>query len=281
MGRIRQTTQHSNHIIASLVWKSFIQEKVNKKEKIEGVSMLDYSRKGSGEILVLIHGFLGAKEIFNEVMPRLTDTYEVVAVDLPAHGLSELEKENYSIYDYVDAIEEVLTHEGIKEATWLGHSMGGYIVLAALERNIPMNRAILAYSSDLADSEEQKEKRTKQQQQITKLGVNSFVDEVIENFFAKEADKEKIELARKIAYQASKEGLVAALEAMKNRPNQHLLLEKLDKPILVIEGSEDEIVKPIESSNPLVQKVITNTGHMGMLEDPEEFVVAVQQFMSK
>lgn len=243
--------------------------------------MLDYSRKGSGEILVLIHGFLFAKEIFNEVMPRLTDAYDVIAVDLPGHGLSEMENEIYSIYDYVDAIEEVLMHEGIKEATWLGHSMGGYIVLAALERNIPMNRAILAYSSDLADSEEQKEKRTKQQQQITELGVNSFVDEVIENFFAKDADKEKIEFARKIAYQASKEGLVVALEAMKNRRNQQTLLEQINKPILVIEGSEDKIVKPIVTNNSLVQKVITNTGHMGMLENHEQFVVAVQEFMSQ
>ncbi|NLY80237.1 MAG: alpha/beta hydrolase [Lysinibacillus sp.] len=242
--------------------------------------MLDYFRKGSGEILVLVHGFLGAKEIFNEVLSRLTDAFDVIAIDLPGHGLSELEKESYSIDDYVDAIVEVLNHEGIKDATWLGHSMGGYIVLAALEKDVPMHRAILAYSSDLADSEEQKEKRTRQQQQIAENGVKSFVDEVIENFFAKGTKQEKIEVAKKIAYQASKEGLVVALEAMKNRQNQQQLLERLEKPVLVIEGSQDNVVKPIETSNSFVQKVITRTGHFGMLEDPEQFFKAVEQFMS-
>lgn len=243
--------------------------------------MLDYSRKGAGEIVVLVHGFLGAKEIFNDVMPSLTDAYDVIAVDLPGHGLSEVEKGNYSIYDYVDAIVEVLTHEGVKEATWLGHSMGGYIVLAALEKNIPMNRAILAYLTDLADSEEQKEKRTQQQQQIAEVGVKTFVDSIIENFFGKNAENDKIDIARKIAYQATQEGLTIALEAMKNRPNQHQLLEKIDKPILIIEGSEDKVVSPIETTNLMVQKVITNTGHLGMLENPESFVKSIHQFISK
>ncbi len=244
--------------------------------------MLHYTRKGTGENLVLVHGFLGAKEVFVEAIEEFTAHYDVIAVDLPGHGQSQFEKSSYSVYDYAKAVVEVLNHEDVREATWLGHSMGGYIVLAALEGNIaPIKRAILAYSSDLSDTEEQKEKRTKQQQQIRENGVEHFVAQVIGNFFSENAKKETIDVARLIAYRASEEGLIAALESMKSRPNQHDFIEQTTTPILIIEGSEDKIVKPIDTQNPNLYKNITMTGHLGMLEDPQGFAQAVRQFMSK
>ncbi|MFJ8235723.1 alpha/beta fold hydrolase [Ureibacillus sp. NPDC094379] len=242
--------------------------------------MLHYSRKGNGETLVLVHGFLGAKEIFNEVIEEFTTQFDVIAVDLPGHGQSQLEKESYSVYDYAEAVTEVLKHEGVKEAIWLGHSMGGYITLAALEKNMfPIKKAILAYTSDLADSDEQKEKRTKQQQQIPEIGVNGFVDEIIEAFFGQNATKEMVDIARRIGYRATEKGLIAALDAMKSRPNQHQLVEQTNKAILVLEGTEDKIVKPIIVQNSTVNKIVTSTGHFGMLEDPESFIKAVQEFI--
>lgn len=244
--------------------------------------MLRYKREGKGETLVLVHGFLGAKEVFNCVMTDLTKKYDVIAVDLPGHGESKIERANYTVYDYAKEVANVLQKEDVSEATWLGHSLGGYIVLAALEQKIaPIKSAILAYSSDLADTEEQKEKRTKQQQEIPALGVETFVDQVIEAFFSEKASKEIIDQARSIAYQASEEGLVAALEAMKTRSNQHHLIEQTNCPILVIEGSQDKIVKPIKTSNSRIQKIKTNTAHLGMLEDPQSFVKAIHEFMAK
>ncbi|MBD8026956.1 alpha/beta fold hydrolase [Lysinibacillus halotolerans] len=242
--------------------------------------MLQYIRKGTGEVLVLVHGFLGAKEIFQDVIEDLSSHYDVIAVDLPGHGSSKLEKDRYTVYDYAQAVTEVLQHEGVTEATWLGHSLGGYIVLAALEGKVaPIKRAILAYSYHGADNEEQKEKRTKQQQQIPLIGVEPFVDQLIGAFFSNNAKEEQIQFARQIGYRASEEGLIVALEAMKSRPNQQNFVDNTTMPILVIEGSEDGIVQPIQTKNENVEKVITKTGHLGMLEDPKSFTEAVKQFM--
>ncbi|SOC40664.1 alpha/beta fold hydrolase [Ureibacillus acetophenoni] len=242
--------------------------------------MLNYKRRGNGEVLVMVHGFLGSLNIFSDVMNDLSSQFDIVVIDLPGHGQSKIEKDSYSVYDYANAVAEILEHEGIREATWLGHSMGGYIVLAALEKNIAtINRAILAYSSDLSDSNEQIEKRSKQQKQISDLGVKEFVDEVIGAFFSENAQNDKIEFAKQIAYQASPEGLIIALESMKSRPNQHQFVEQMSTPLLVIEGTEDKVVKPIITSNPNVQKVYTDTGHLGMLEDPKKFISAIYKFM--
>lgn len=243
--------------------------------------MLHYVRRGSGEPLVLVHGFLGSKDIFAGVAERLEQQYDVISVELPGHGDSAVEKEAYSVYDYADAVIDVLKHEGIEEVNWLGHSLGGYITLAVLEtKRFPIKRAILAYSSASPDDEEAKKKRDKQAQDIEANGVDAFVDHVIENFFAKHATQEAIDVARNIAKRATADGLIKALQAMKTRPDQRDFLQVLDVPTLVIEGSEDGAVKPIETNNRNIQKVITNTGHLGMLEDEDAFVEAVKQFLA-
>lgn len=242
--------------------------------------MLHYERQGSGEVLVLIHGFLGSRQVFDKVFGPLQENFDVIRIDFPGHGKSELQPEHQSVYDYAQEIVEVLKHEYVEEAYWLGHSMGGYILLAALEKELhPIKKAILAYSSETADSEETKDKRDKQQAKIRENGSKAFVDEALPGFFSQHAQQNDIQFAKEVAYEATEAGLIAALGAMKTRNDQHKLIEETDTPILVLQGKHDKVVPPIETANPLVKKVVTDTGHLGMLEDPEAFVKAVIAFL--
>ncbi len=47
---------------------------------------LYYEIQGTGEPLILLHGGLGATEMFGEILPLLSNTRRVIAVDLQAHG---------------------------------------------------------------------------------------------------------------------------------------------------------------------------------------------------
>lgn len=242
--------------------------------------MLNYVRQGSGEPLVLVHGFLGSKDVFDEAAAALSKRYDVIQVELPGHGDSAVEKEHYTVYDYADAVVEVLKHEGIDEVNWLGHSLGGYITLAALEtKRFPIKRAILAYSSASPDNDEAKAKRDKQAADIRENGVDAYVDGSIANFLAPNAQQAHIDKARAIGKRATAEGLTKALEAMKTRPDQRTLIDELTLPVLVLQGSEDKAVIPIETNNRHIQKVITNTGHLGMIEDTNAFVEAIIEFL--
>ena len=243
--------------------------------------MLHYIRKGSGDIVVLVHGFLGGIAIFDKILTPLTDRFDVIAIDLPGHGKSEMPEGEYTMYRYAEDILEVLTAELVEKAYWIGHSMGGYITLAALEKqNTNIEKVILLYSSDAPDSEEQMEKRTKQQQEIIASGVGAYVDGIIHNFLASEAKTEDILFAKEVANEAKAEGLVAALGAMKARQNQRNLINTTTTPILVIEGEQDKVVTPIETANPKVEKVTTNTGHLGMVEEPQQVLREILRFFS-
>jgi pimeloyl-ACP methyl ester carboxylesterase len=242
--------------------------------------MLNYTRNGSGKVLVLIHGFLGGISIFDKIMEPLQKHFDVIAVDLPGHGSSDIEDGDYTMYRYAEQIVDVLLKEGVEKAYWLGHSMGGYITLAAIEKQYSqIEKAILLYSSDAPDTAEVMEKRTIQQEEIQENGVGSFVDGVIHNFLAPDAKTEDILFTKDVAYEAKKEGLIAALGAMKSRPNQRDLVDQTSTPILVIEGEQDKAVTAIETSNKNVTKVYTNTGHLGMIEDPQRVIKEILDFL--
>jgi pimeloyl-ACP methyl ester carboxylesterase len=242
--------------------------------------MLNYTRKGSGDVVVLIHGFLGSTAIFDPIIEPLIDRFDVIAIDLPGHGKSEIPEGYYTVYRYAEEILEILTAEKVDKSYWIGHSMGGYITLAAIEKQYTnIEKVVLLYSSDAADSAEQIEKRTKQQQEIEESGVGAFVDGVIHNFLAPEAKTEHILYAKEVAHEATVEGLIAALGAMKSRQNQRDLIDTIATPVLVIEGEQDKAVTPIETSNPNVKKVTTNTGHLGMIEDPQAVLREILRFL--
>jgi pimeloyl-ACP methyl ester carboxylesterase len=242
--------------------------------------MLHYVRQGSGKTLVLIHGFLGGSDVFKAMIDDLSLHFDVLAVDLPGHGQSDVAVSAYTIEAYADAIVDVLKAEDIEKAIWLGHSMGGYIVLSALANEIfEIPKAILLHSAVNADGEEAIEKRTKQQQDIKRDGVESFVEHVIPNFLSPKSSPNLTKKAKDVANQASIEGLVAALEAMKGRTARQSFIDETSTPILVIEGTEDKVVPSIETNNSAITKVKVDSGHLGMIEDLDGVLQAIYGFL--
>lgn len=242
--------------------------------------MLAYRKEGTGPAIVFIHGFLSGGHSFDAIVNDLAATNTVVVVDLPGIGSSEIIREQYSIEDYAKEVTEVLQQEGIDEAVWVGHSMGGYIALAAADEKIAkMKQLILLFSSDLADSPEAIDKREKQKQQLKNDGVDSFVDELIVNFFPEGTPDEPINFMRKVAKDATVDGMIHQLSAMQRRKERSEFIENAEIPIVIIEGTNDPIVPPIETDGPSVKRVRVSTGHFGMAEKPDLVIDAIRMVL--
>ena len=69
-----------------------------------------FSDEGKGRVVVLIHGFLGSKEIWNSVHASLAKNYRVIAIDLPGHGSSDCFGYVHSMELMAKAIKEILNH---------------------------------------------------------------------------------------------------------------------------------------------------------------------------
>jgi pimeloyl-ACP methyl ester carboxylesterase len=93
-------------------------------------------RGGSGEPLVLIHGFSGTRLVWQPVRERLEGSFEVLAVNLAGHvGGPELPSGTGASVDaLVDAVERDMDDAGFETAHIVGNSLGGWIALALAQR---------------------------------------------------------------------------------------------------------------------------------------------------
>jgi pimeloyl-ACP methyl ester carboxylesterase len=90
---------------------------------------LYYETHGTGEPLILLHGGLGATEMFGEILPLLSNTRRVIAADLQAHGRTADIDRPLSLEAMADDIAALIRHLGIEKADVMGYSLGGGVAL--------------------------------------------------------------------------------------------------------------------------------------------------------
>ena len=98
-----------------------------KHVKVDGFDM-PYLDGGTGEVLVLIHGFAGDKDNFTRIARFLTPHYRVLIPDLPGFGGASRDPQaSYGMADQVGRIHSFLGQLGITRCHMGGSSMGGFI----------------------------------------------------------------------------------------------------------------------------------------------------------
>ena len=93
---------------------------------------LAYIEAGAGEgrpTILLIHGMAGSSHTWREMVPRLAQHYHVIAPDLPGHGESSLEFDDYSLGAMASVLRDLLVVTGVKRCTVVGQSLGGGVAL--------------------------------------------------------------------------------------------------------------------------------------------------------
>ena len=246
-----------------------------------------YSDKGKGRTIVLLHGFLESLEVFDKLSDKLSKTFRVISIDLPGHGQTPSIGYMHSMELMAECSKSVLDFLDLKRYVVVGHSMGGYVALAFAEL-FPKNVSglCLFHSTAMPDSEEKKKDRDRIAAVVMK-DHTQFVSDLIPKLFAKENIpmlKNEVAKAKTIALNTSKEGIVAALKGMKERPSRELVLKNSFYPVLFIIGKQDVILAwenlLLLTSLPKksFQTVLEHAGHMGFYEAPDETFKALKKF---
>src|SRR5438552_13310574 len=95
-----------------------------------------YVVAGSGEPVVLIHGWSADAEMWQPLMADLSRDYQVIALDCRGHGKSGKPHDpaKYGIEMTRDVVR-LLDHLGIEKAHIAGYSMGGSIAIKLLSEH--------------------------------------------------------------------------------------------------------------------------------------------------
>jgi pimeloyl-ACP methyl ester carboxylesterase len=124
----------------------------------------------------------------------------------------------------------------------VGHSLGGYVVLAMAARDPQFSKKlVLFYSSVFADSHEKRANRDKVIDFLTKNGLAAFVETFVPSLFYNKRHP-GIEGVISICAQTPLITLVGYTKAMRDRPTQEAFLTRYPNPILILAGEKDEIV---------------------------------------
>ena len=177
--------------------------------------------------------------------------------------------------------------EQIQNPIVMGHSLGGYVALALLERMGNRIKAIgLLHSTAFGDDLDKKEMRNRTLTFLKKHGAAKFVTSFVPQLFP-EHRREELAAAMALAIEdgqrSSLEGLLAYTVAMRDRKDRLAVLQQFAGPKLLLAGTLDGSVK-IESSR-AQQEAFTHyielegVGHLGMVEEKEKTLAVVQDFV--
>lgn len=251
---------------------------------------LSYQASGDGPTVVLLHGFGEDGTVWQEQISFLEKDFKVVVPHLPGSGSSEM-IEDMSMEGLAEAIVSVFEVEEIKQASLIGHSMGGYITLAFAEKHPSLlNSFGLFHSSAYADSEEKKATRRKGIETIKEKGAYEFLKTMVTNLYCsytKEHQPEIIQDHIKAVDYFSPQAVIAYYEGMMNRPDRVSVLQQNKVPVLFVLGRYDTAV-PIEQGLKQVAlpdisyiHVLEHSGHMGMREEPKLSNELLKSFLLK
>lgn len=249
-----------------------------------------YKEYGKGEPVILLHGFCETGEIWNGFVDTLSQKYRLLIPDLPGFGKSTILPGDFSIDDIGKLIGTWLQELRITNCAVIGHSLGGYVMLALAKNNPELLEKIgLFHSTALADSDEKKDSRNKTIEFIQKYGSRVFAESFAPSLFYdsnRNIIKKDVLKVVKIASNVNEKSLVKYTEAMRDRNDRTDVLTSFENPILFIAGEYDTVI-PIEKVNQQIELpkypvvgILKNTGHMGMLERKTECLTILENFLA-
>ena len=251
---------------------------------------IGYDEAGVGGVpLVLLHAFPLDRGMWQPQLAALADVTRVVALDLPGFGESS-PAGAFTIDGVADAVAAFLAARGIPKAVVCGLSMGGYVALAVARRQPNVLAAlILADTRAGVDDRIAKANRTKSIALTEEKGSAALFESMLPKVLSEQTHATKPEVVDRLKSIAAKQpaaSVVAALAALRDRPDANPGLKAVAVPTLVLVGEYDAVTPPLAAANLSAQirrstlVHIPGAGHLSNVENPDAFNAAVGGFIA-
>src|SRR4030081_2700088 len=119
-----------------------------KYAEVNGINLY-YETHGSGRPIILLHGGLGAGEMFGPVLPQLAERHQVVAVDLQGHGRTADIERPIDVRLMAGDIAALIDHLRLDKPDLVGYSLGGGVALHTAAQYPAKVRRLVAASANI------------------------------------------------------------------------------------------------------------------------------------
>ena len=248
--------------------------------KMSQTSKYNYIDAGSGEVIILLHGLMGAVSNFEDTIKRLPKYgYRVILPMLPLYEMPILKT---NINELATFIHNFTKDLNIEKFSILGNSLGGHIgLILALKYPKKIKNLILSGSSGLYENT--------LGGSFPKRGDYNYIKTKTEQVFfdPKKATKQLIDEVFEIVNSREKVLRVLMMAKSAIRHNMKADLPNITQKTCIIWGEDDEITPPsvgheFHSEIPNSELFwIAKCGHAPMIEQPIEFNKILVKWLKK
>jgi pimeloyl-ACP methyl ester carboxylesterase len=238
-----------------------------------------YIDEGEGEVLLLLHGLMGALSNWDGVINEFKSKYRVIIPMLPIYDMPLISTGVKSLSKFV---HKFIKFKKLSNIILLGNSLGGHVALVYLTTHPENIKALVLtgssglYENAFGGSFPRRESIdfVREKVQFTFYDPAIATDDLVQDVFQTINDRHKVIRLLAMAKSAI-------------RHNMKKDLHKITIPVSLIWGRNDKITPPevaVEFNELLPDSElhwIDKCGHAPMMEHPEEFNVLLKQFLAK
>jgi 3-oxoadipate enol-lactonase len=260
------------------------------EKTIDGVRMA-FDEAGSGEVVVLLHGFALDRTIWDAQFAALARICRVIRVDLrgsgqsgPGSGPALMETLAGDVFGLLEALR-------VDRAIIAGHSMGGYVALAFFRMYAERVAGLALIASRVhADPPDRRPQRDAMIAGLTGRGIGVVEEELLPRLFCPASlarDPGMVDGVRAIIARQDPGQAAAQVIGMKERVSSEDLLDDIRVPTLIFAGEADAMI-PIAAARASAAALSDCTfvrqpacGHMPMLEAPAATTAALEELVRR
>ncbi len=231
---------------------------------------INYIQYGSGDDIVLLHGWGQNIEMMKPIGDRLEKNFRITILDLPGFGKSDEPLEEIGIYDYCTILEEFLKELKIKNPIIMGHSFGGRISIIYASRNDV--KKLILFGSPCIRKNKKPSLKERTLKSIIKLPGMKNIGEYAKKHIGSRDYKAASEIMRKVLVNTVNEDLSEC--AKKIKAPTLLMWGEYDQEASVEEAKELEGIIPDAG---LI--VFPNSTHYAYLENLQQVIKILKNFL--
>jgi 3-oxoadipate enol-lactonase len=248
--------------------------------QVNGITIA-YNDQGTGIPIVFLHAFPLNRTMWANQEQVLSSQFRVITIDLRGHGESDAPLWRYTLDQSADDVCALLDQLAVRQALFVGLSMGGYLLLAFYRKySARVKGMILADTRAQADTDEGKAGRFQMAQTAYKQGPSAIADLMIPKLLSPATIQTRPEIVQNVRSMIEGNqisGIAGDLLAMAERPDSVPLLQQIACPTQIIVGELDQATPPADAALMANQipnarlAIIPNAAHLANLEQPAAF----------
>jgi pimeloyl-ACP methyl ester carboxylesterase len=238
-----------------------------------------YVEEGEGEVLILLHGLMGALSNWEAVINEFKGRYRVIIPMLPIYDLPLLTTGVKSLSKFLNRF---MKFKQIEQAVLLGNSLGGHVgLIFTIKHTEKVKALVLAGSSGLYENafggtfpKRENYEFIKEKVELTFYNPTTATKELVDEVYATVNDRHKVIR-------------ILAMAKSAIRHNMAKELKHITVPVCLIWGKNDIVTPPevaVEFNQLLPDSElnwIDKCGHAPMMEHPAQFNNYLTSFLTR